>query len=543
MTDIDTIVRKTTVIYILLILAALLTFAATVLFKIPSGKFSLWSGYHILVVDKYESGNEVPESRLSALSELLEKEGSFDEIVSRYNTEIEYSNYNELRKVKLSDLEKRFNILDPRYDSYMKKIPLYFTTGDEKDEKEIYYIKTSMSEDEAVSVLDSIMPESMVWEIASMSVARSVFILPAIFILITASLVFIKKMKSMFFLFISAVWLFVILKTDISLFYAAVINIVFISYYIEIIELTLRKWFDNEIFSIEQLLNRRNALISAAVFIFSNTVIAVLNPSVKSFILFNLLFISECSVLSLDLVCSMRRAVNYMHKIFSSVPILETNKNRIFDRWMIRKPVYFYLFVLLISLPSVFLLTGKSSFLLPSPEPVKGIENGDAFTEIRLLSEYVPEKNEAGNGLGNRHLPDISDYMAHLAYQIRLPYKLDYSIPDKNEMISISHYFLNKNNFQEEKKTAYLFTDSWLRDNIIRVKESGLTGLIMSAGEHVKVVFTDTSSVINPVFFGSMYCFFYVALILMVVWKEKAGKTNYEKHILPLIKRRKQQAA
>ena len=527
MTDKDKIIRRQTVIPLILIMLPLMAVFILTLSSGISSKYSFWPGYHILITD-YKDNSEI--------SALLENDDNFYEIVSRYNTDIEYSNFNELEKISISSLNDRFNPADPRFDSFMKSADSYFKTESESIEKEIIYLKTDLSENKTAAVLENIIPEEYSWEIASLSFSRLSFIAPAVFLLITALLIFLKKMKSIFFFFISVLWVTVILKTDISFFYTAVLNIVFISYIIEIIEFIVRSWFDSGKLNINIILNRKNLIIAVSVFIFSNAVIFLINPDIKSFLLFNTVFIIECSVLFLDLVYSLKKAGSYIHRIFSSVPILETNKNRIFDKWIYLKPVYFYLIVLVFTVPAVFFSAGKSSFPLPAPSSVIK-SSSNLFTDLKQLNDYAPESADL------QYLPDISDYFKHLAYQIRLPYKSDYSLPGNNEKISISHYILNKNNFQEEKKTAYLFTESWLKDNIIRVKENGLTGLMMSAGTTVKVVLTDKSSVINPFSFGCLYCVFYIVLIFMVVWKEKTGKTNYEKHILPVIKRRKQQAA
>ena len=528
MTDIDKLIGKKTVIPIILILFALLLVIYFFCGSLPDKKYSFRPGYHILLLDKQDN---------SLISSLLDKSGRFDEIISSYNTDVEYTDYNKLKTVKVSRLKERFNTLDPRLDSFMDSVQKYFFTASDDFEKEIIYIKTSLSESETVSILNDLLPEKTVWKIASLSRnSRIRFLYPFLFALITASLVYVKKMKSFFFFFISAVWIISVYNAEISFFYVSVVNIVFISYIMEIIELILKNWFDSEKFGIDIIINKKNLLIAAFVFIVSNALIAFVNPSVELFLLFNSVFTVECLVLYLDLAFSLKKASSYIHRIFSNIAIIESNKSRIFDKWLIVRPVYFYLFVLLVTLPAVFLNPEKSSSMLPVPQKVHGITGDNMFSAMKQLSGFIPENR-------NNVLPDISDYFKHLAYQIRLPYKNDYSLPSNNEEITISHYYSNKNNFKEGEKTVYLFTDSWLKDKIIAVKDTGLTGLMFSEDIPVKIVYSDTSSVINPLFFGSIYCIFYIVLIFIVIWKVKTEKTNYEKHILPVIKRRKQQAA
>ena len=531
MTEISNITRGKTVLLIVLSLVLILSALFSVVITMHDKKYSFWPGYHLLLVEKKDN---------QALSEQLEKEMRFKEIISKYNTDVEFSNYSTLKKVMLYRVYERFNSLDPRFDKYMKNAGAYFETESGSMEYEIIYIKTDLSEQETSEILENIIDKKIKWELASVSYRNFRYLILSVYLIISAALMYVKKLKSPFFFFLLSVWFLVILKSEISLFYVSVLNIVFISYFIEIIELAIRNWFNEEKFSIDFIVNRKNILIGTAVFLMSNAVIFIVNPSVKSFLVFGFMFFAECAVLSLDLVYGLKKAVSHMHRIFCSIPILEVNKTYIFDKWIKIKPVYFYLVVLLISLPAVFLSAGKSSFILPQPVPVisnSSISEDISFDSLKELSEYQFENN-------NLHfLPDVSDYFSHLAYQIRLPYNSEYSIPEKDESITISHYSLKENNYQKEKKTVYLFTDLWLKDNIIIVKEKGLTGLMLSYGKPVKIALTDTNTVINPLFFGCLYCVFYLALILMVVRKDKPGKTNLEKHILPVIKRRKQQAA
>ena len=528
MTDIDKLIGKKTVIPIVLVLISVLFVIYLFTGNLPSKKYSFWNGYHILLLDKQDN---------SMISALLEDCGSFNEIISRYNTDIEYTDYNELKTVKLSNVKNRFNALDPRFDSFMKSVQKYFFTEIEGREKEIIYLKTDLSESQTVPVISELIPEKTEWEVASVSASRLSFIYPVLFFLIAASLVYVKKIKSVFFFIITAIWIVIIIKTDPGIFYVSVINIVFIIYIMEIIELLLKNWFDSEKFCIDIVINKKNLLIAVFVFAVSNVLIALFNPLFNFFILYLSVFSAECLVLYLDFAFSLKKASCYIHRIFSSVAILESNKSRIFDKWLVVKPVYFYLLVLAVTLPAVFLDSGKSSCMLPQPLEITGITGNNLFSEIEEISEFVPENSS------DTVLPDISDYFMHLAYQIRLPYKTDYSLPENNEEITISYYYKENDNFKEGEKAAYLFTDSWLKDKIIRIKETGLTGLMLSENNPVKIIYTDTSPVINPLFFGSIYCIFYILLIFIVIWKSKKEKTNYEKHILPVIKRRKQQAA
>ncbi len=190
MTEIDKINRP--VIPLILILLPLITVCTFLLSSGTSAKYSFWPGYHILITDFKDN---------SEISSILENEDNFTEVVSRYNTELEYSNYNELKKISISSLIKRFNPSDPRFDKYMQSAESYFITESGGREKEIIYIKTDLSENKTSVILENILPEENSWEIASLSNSRLTFIAPAVFLSILHPACIFKKMKSFIFSF------------------------------------------------------------------------------------------------------------------------------------------------------------------------------------------------------------------------------------------------------------------------------------------------------------------------------------------------------
>ena len=192
MTEISNITRGKTVLLIVLSLVLILSALFSVVITMHDKKYSFWPGYHLLLVEKKDN---------QALSELLEKEMSFKEIISKYNTDVEFSNYSTLKKVMLYRVNERFNSLDPRFDKYMKNAGAYFETESGSMEYEIIYIKTDLSEQETSEILENIIDKKIKWELASVSYRNFRYLILSVYLIISAALMYVKKLKSPFFFF------------------------------------------------------------------------------------------------------------------------------------------------------------------------------------------------------------------------------------------------------------------------------------------------------------------------------------------------------
>ena len=158
----------------------------------------------------------------------------------------------------------------------------------------------------------------------------------------------------------------IIFRYDLNFFYAAIINLVLISYFLEIIDLVSRKWIEDKGIDFSFIMNRKNAGIVISVYISSLVTVYLVSPSVKSSLIFSAVFVTEILVLLLDLMINIRKITEYIHTIFCNVPILDTNKSRLFDKWKKIRPLTFYLILLSVTLPAAF-LNNYAEMVLPVP--------------------------------------------------------------------------------------------------------------------------------------------------------------------------------
>ncbi len=531
MNKLDPVIQKDKITILITAIVFFISLFILTLIIIPSARYSFWNGYHLLLLEKRENNSDI--------SGIIENAEGFDRVVSKYNTSLEFTNYNTLEKVLLSDIERRFNPEDPRLDPFMKEAGKYFTAFFRGESYDIIYIKTDFSERKTAAVLRNILGKDIKWKLAFKYSLLYRYFVMLLFISVIASLIYVKHIKTYIFFINSIIWLLIIFRYDLNFFYAAIINLVLISYFLEIIDLVSRKWIEDKGIDFSFIMNRKNAGIVISVYISSLVTVYLVSPSVKSSLIFSAVFVTEILVLLLDLMINIRKITEYIHTIFCNVPILDTNKSRLFDKWKKIRPLTFYLILLSVTLPAAF-LNNYAEMVLPVP-----VERGKSVAVKDLNLENIQKLRITGNNNkdGIEYLPDITDYFIHLAYQIKLPYITDYSLPGRDERIIISHYFQNKNNFQKEKKVAYRFTDSWFKDNIIRIRDSGFTGLMLSEKNLIRVVFSSNVPAADQLVFIMLYSFFYIAVIIMVIGHDQIRKTYYENHIIPVLKRRKQQAA
>jgi hypothetical protein len=73
-----------------------------------------WKGCRILLVEKSMDNDSIYKK--------LKESNFFDEVISKYNTEVAYSNYNSLSYITVDKIEKRFHPQDPSLSNFIKKI-------------------------------------------------------------------------------------------------------------------------------------------------------------------------------------------------------------------------------------------------------------------------------------------------------------------------------------------------------------------------------------------------------------------------------------
>ena len=498
--------------------------------NVKSVNINGWKGYHTLLVEKSTDNNSIYTK--------LRESDFFSEVVSEYNTEVEYSNYNSLSYITVDKLEKRFNKQDPRFDDFIGKISGYFNAYSDNKPYSVYYLKTDASYNQASDAINFILGSNYRWLMPKYENYWVNAIFLFLYIFITSIFIYNNRKQWFIYLLHTIPWAFLIYFNGKSYFFPAVFMLFILRVLLLAEKELVKEYINNKTLSFNKYCDKKTIfIIGITVFSFVLPIVVSM-PGADSFItpisilLFDVFFIVS------NFVFTYLKVTGYSHKIFYATQIGKQRNNTIFSLSTNTFALIFFLAIA--TLPFYFFNTGDKSIKYPVPVAIH------KYPESGLTLDFL-KRISLGNANDN-FLPDYCEYIKHLAYQIRLPYKADYSIPANNEEVTISNYYLEKNAYKREKIRVNQFTDIWLSDNITINKGMGITGLMLSdtgliRAETGAIVPAAVPLFIIPVIFGFLYPIFFYFL-----YGIKNGIKNTQiygtvKKTIPVIRRRKQQAA
>jgi len=491
-----------------------------------------WKGYHILLVEKSMDSDDYIYRR-------LQESNFFNEVISKYNTEVVYTNYNTLSYITVDKIEERFHPQDPRLTDFMKSIPGYFKGYLDHKPASVYYLRTDAGYVQTFAAVDSILGSNYNWTIPKYENHHLDKLLLVLYILILFVFIYNSKKQWFIYLFNAIPWIFLVHFNGKSYFFPAMIMLFILMLLLYIEKKAVKEYINKKTISFKKYLNKKAFLIIAMI-IFSFVLPAIIfESSPSSFItpIFILLFVFF--LIAARFIFTYYRVRGYSHRIFYAISIVKQEKTTIFSL-NIKSAILIFL-LSAASFPLYFFDTGSEILKYPVPVAIHDFPDSGELT-LEFLGK-ISAKND---------LPGYCEYIKHLAYQIRLPYKVDYSIPFDGEEITISTYYNEKNTYKREKMTINQFTDTWLNDNLCTSIGSGITRLMVSDSGLIQAesgtVVLDVPLFIIPLIFAFLYpilffCLFYKELFNVIKGIKNRQFYGTGKKIIPVIKRRKQQAA
>ena len=109
----------------------------------PNG--SVWKGGYWAVC--------LPADRLSAAESVVRSLG-FDEVFTIYDISVQYTDWHSLVEIPLVDMPQALLADDPRYDAYLKQLPMYFRCRHGGIDYEKIYFKTDIPLKKLKKILD-----------------------------------------------------------------------------------------------------------------------------------------------------------------------------------------------------------------------------------------------------------------------------------------------------------------------------------------------------------------------------------------------------
>ncbi|MCL2705219.1 MAG: hypothetical protein FWE72_03315 [Spirochaetaceae bacterium] len=521
---------KKVILYFSLFLAILFSYFA--LLNVKNINIKGWKGYHILLVEKNMDND-------NSIYTKLQESNFFDEIISEYNTEVAYTNYNSLSYITVDKIEKRFKQQDPRFDNFIRKISGYFRAYFDDNLYSVYYLKTEVGYSQTFAAINSILENNYSWIMPKYENYQLNTILLFLYILILLIFVYNNKKQWFIYMLHATPWAFLIYLSGKIYFFTALVMLFVLMLLLLIEKEVVEEYVNNKTISLKKYLNKKSASI-AFLAIFSFMIpIAVSGARPAYFITPISMLLFEFFFIISKFNFTYHKVTGFSHKIFYATRISKEKKLTIASLSI--KSFTLIYFLSIATLPFYFIYTGDKNLKYPLPAA------HHKYPESELTLEFL--KKISLDNVNNNYLPDYSEYIKHLAYQIRLPYKIDYSIPFNNEEITISNYYLEKNNYKLEKIRVNQFTDIWLNDNIAINKGKGITGLMLSNTGLIQAeagaVVPDFPLFIIPLIFGFLYpILFYSLCEIKFIYDVKNPQIyGTRKKIIPVIKRRKQQAA
>lgn len=518
-----------------------------------------WHNYLIFLVEK--------DGREKEVFKKLEKSDSFmasvTEIISPYNTLINYTNYNNLDSVTVDKISSRFHPADPRYDKFMQNVPSYFSGKLGETECTVFYFgkkegySLSSVNKAAAEILGE--PKSLYnWIIPE---GGATYFKPAaaiLYILMVGVFIFIDKKAwgRVVFIFLQAIpWIFLLFVNGNALFFPAAASLFLLRIVLQFEKEISEIYAHKDKFAVLKCVKQRQSKIviyfsvyillslfsvTAPFFSFADKIIAVL--ALLCAIIFEICLIAGKFFLT------FYRATGYYHRLFLAIPIRINKSSRYYEK-IEKKPLIAVLVCVVVFTPLYTFgnITGKTGSFF----------QGLSFNKSEIASFPIPEQifhfPQAGISpefletiassvqINDNVLPPFWDFLGHIAYQKSLPHISVSSIPESSTYMNFFHYYLEKNNHGLREIGLNLFTERWLIDSIETYKNSGFTGLLLDGNRFILATIDNPDSAV-PVW-TSFFSFFLFFLLFNGVHRFKKSESSEVKKIIPFNKRRKGKAA
>ncbi|GEM_PF-2603443 len=466
----------TVLIVVTIVLIVLLSFSF-LRFGFFFDNSSLWKGYYTLFVR--ENG------RNENLEKLLEKQPFIKTVVSRYSERVSFYDFEGLKVVKLSELGRYLEDIDPRYDRYMKGLPAYFYTEKKGNRWEVFYLKSDVSPLSFYLKLWALLLgrgyQWIVFQFYGILKLLGTIVMIA-YAFLTIQYNGIKELSAKLFLFLGTwVWIFSYLYGgfgDIAMFFIA------FPVYASLLKKTRS--------SINHIVNYgwkpEKPLINGGETVFliiSSMVLIALNLiSTGDFSLMaRLLWSFLSSLVLLGLMAELRwfALSRNEHKLFEPVKILQSS---FFERKRVKpekKIILIGIFTLVIIFSMVFTIVNSVKYFV-IPQPMEyGREGGDfSWEKIEKLWENTKKSK----------IPNISEYVSHRLYQETFGFGEPLSLQDRNSGIYRYQYKFSKNSGRviESKQRVRIFDKAWLDITLATIMHNTVAEMLKDQGRPVSVV-------------------------------------------------------
>jgi hypothetical protein len=436
--------------------ACLFVFFVLTSFLLPSFSGLTWDGYYTVLVDR---GADI--SRVSASAEKAGIEG----LLSASTARVEFSDFDRMESISISDLPARLHPEDPRLDDFLLGAGSYFVTGSEK--AHILYIPARQSPFILAGKLASAF-SGLSWSIVEWKPLRSA-VLAVFYIGIVAILCMRNRGLRWAAVFAAMPWIGFIMHGGLAGFTAAVLIYIGSVLFIE----EARPLFEHFLYYRDAGFDYKTlrepaaymCLAAACAFFF-------ISYSDGLFSIIPLFWgvggtLSFTAVFALFSIWKRERVE---HRLFIPISILPKNWRGSGKSWK-RAALAGVFCIILSAPPAVKLLQERDPELVPRPMALAGIHG---LSREALIDLWVLHKDSA--------LPDFADYVGHRAFQEGFFYGYPKEFPSEDAKITISRFVEENESIRSYEETIAEYNEEWYKGVLKSAKKSGVGGLLYRQG-------------------------------------------------------------
>lgn len=464
-------------------------------FKLSSARshISNWKGYYqLLYNDRANSGILVSELRKAGIKNIITED----------TVEVPVFSYDGLVMLPLRSVKDLYVENDPLYDPFLKGLSLYFKGRSTGKDVNVAYISADYSPMKTYFLIKKAVSEQGIqWSLVEFNpLQRFVFLLLAAGLNILL-LIFSGDRRKIFFFTLGA-WVFPLLFGDLQVLIAAAsCQFSWILLSGQILA-NLKYYLNYRNFDEVMVKNGTAALIFAAGV--SIAVFTVLGGGIG----FLIPFTSIVMMISGTMFLAMQMCYQHMvriHRLFFPVKIMERRKafsiNGIYAAGLF--------FFLLLFAPFLYQISAVADNIT-APAPLRVTNDREISFSALRKTFYVKDKVR---------LPDLSDYIAHIAFLEGYKYGRPYEFPSKDEEITIPVYKKVEGIAYRENLIVKMFTDSWYESIITTGNKNSLIAMLINQKSPVGVESVDLHRMAHvKERLGTYYIFYVFLLIPFLFW-------------------------
>lgn len=429
-----------------------------------------WAPFHTVTTDR-----DPAEAQ-----QLLEQAGviaAIDDLITERTAEVLITRFNRVESVPLSDALSQLDPLDPRRDPFIEELSAYFKT--ETEGRWLIYLRVDGSRRHAARVVRRVLGRGssvVEWNPARIAAGLAMFIAASAFALISSDRLRLIVLSGLI------PWIPGIIGSGPAVAVASALILLVWSRALVNLSLLLER-NDRRHGPIRKVL--RAGVWPGLIIIVSFAVVwSMAGVRAATTILPGVVGISAATAVAF--LFRLGGSIRRDHDLFAPVSILSHRLGGLTGYQVFRgRPVVLWIVIgVFVVLPPVAdqLVAARSSSV-PRQVAVAGADDLSYESIGVLWSSNLPDS-----------IVDLSDYLAHRAYQQSLAFGREYGLPLEGEAVTLSRFKENDegayNRFSED---VLVFDDAWLEDAISSAP-AGIASLLASRGGTPGVVLTPQRS-------------------------------------------------